>query len=101
MAGYSDAAVATDDDSRVSESGELRLLAAVLELGVRDAVAGRRDALAWIRSDATGGAQAGWHYLDLAAALGLDAEWARSQVARGGVRARRPRIRRTRRLRAA
>jgi len=92
-------AVATDADDRRAGSGELALVGAVLERAVRDARAGRRDARAWLASDATGGGP-GWTYADACAVLGLDPSWGRALVAAGG-RARRPSMKGPGRLRAA
>lgn len=93
-------ALATDADTRSAETGELRLVAAVLERAVLDARAGCADAAAWLASDAIGAAGRGWSYLEVCAVLGLDPACGRALVAHG-VRSRRPSMRLTRRLRAA
>lgn len=93
-------ALATDADDRRAISGELALVAAVVERALRDARAGRADARAWLATDATGAGD-GWTYVDACAVLGLVPSWGRALVAQGGRRSRRPAMRLTRRLRAA
>jgi len=77
----------TDAGCARTDTGELRLLAAVLGCAIKDARRGRADALAWIESDASGRAERGFNYLDVCAVLGLDPGWTRTQVA---LRARTP-----------
>ncbi len=72
---------ATDTDCPRAETGEQRLIAAVLSRAIEDARRADRDACDWIASDELGARVGGWHYRDICAVLGLDAAWARAQVA--------------------
>lgn len=95
--------LATDADDTRAETGELRLLAAVLELAVADARAGRADAAAWIASDESGHALGGWYFTDVCAALGVEPAWVRREARgrHGRYRGGRPAGWRWRRLEAA
>ncbi|MEW6271465.1 MAG: hypothetical protein AB1689_19460 [Thermodesulfobacteriota bacterium] len=74
-------ALATEPDSTRQETGEQRLLAALLHTALHDARKGRRDALAWLMSDAAGACVGGFNFIDVAGWLGLDPAWCRAQAA--------------------
>jgi hypothetical protein len=74
-------ALATEPDSTRAETGEQRLLAAVLHVALDDARKGRRDAREWLASDEPGRSATGWSYVDVCALLGLSPSWGRAQVA--------------------
>lgn len=82
---------ATDSDCSRAETGELRLISAVLALAIADARRDDVDAQRWIASDESGPAVGGFNFVDICEALALDASWARAQVAAGGVGRRRAR----------
>jgi len=94
------AALETETDDPRATSGELALIAAVLQRAVLDARAGRQDARQWLTSSERGPAERGWYFLDLCDHLQVDPGWGRAQIARGG-QSRRPSMRRPRRLKAA
>jgi hypothetical protein len=56
-----DATAATDSDSTRAETGELRLIAAVLALAIADARRGDPSAQRWLASDESGACVGGWH----------------------------------------
>jgi hypothetical protein len=80
-----DATAATDSDSTRAETGELRLIAAVLALAIADARRGDPSAQRWLASDESGACVGGWHYRTVCAVLGLDASWGRSEIRDGGL----------------
>jgi hypothetical protein len=63
-----DATAATDSDSTRAETGELRLIAAVLTLAIADARRDDVDAQRWLASDESGASVGGFYFLDVCGA---------------------------------
>lgn len=75
--------LATAADERRAETGELRLLGALLWQALDDARKGHADARAWLASDESGRSLTGYFFVDVCAALDVDPTWVRRQVQRG------------------
>lgn len=90
-----DALIATECDDRRSDTGELRLVAAVLECALADARRGDDDAIAWLSNhDVAPFDDTGFSFVYVCDALGADPGWVRSQarlqIRRRGRRTLRP-----------
>lgn len=85
--------LATDADCARAETGELRLVSAILERAILDARKGRPDAVRWLASDASGAGDGRWSFVDVCDVLAIEPAWARAQIARGGRPVQRTRTR--------